>query len=478
MSSYGLTSVGLIRPTYQDVFNALVSDIQAAPNVGNIRQDSGSIFGQLLAIISKKTIDLWEVLDAIYQSRSITAEGTALDDIVAWSGISRIPASKAEGHVVMFGTNGITISTGMTVRNYITGDQFVLNSSSPLTISNTNMAVADIEITGMPTSGTVYTITIDGIFTYTSLITDTIITVATELVDLINASSVFSYAIDNGDGTFRVISNDLTNGGELAVYVTGSYISLTQFGTAMPFIAQEYGANISGAVGSINIIITPVTGLSSVENVTFITPGIDTENDADLRSRFLLVRSSLGRSTLNAIYNAIVQGVPDLVSASVYEDLTAHSIECVVQLPTSQYATLAQVIFDNKAAGILTTGTSYEYVTDSQGNIHTIYFTIPTVKYIHVQVTLTKSSEIAFPVNGNSIIANAILTEGTSLKVGNDVIYQSFYKAVYSVSGVTAATISIASTSTPTGTPSYSSANIAMSIRELADFDLSRIHIS
>lgn len=478
MSSYGLTSVGLIRPTYQDVFNALVSDIQAAPNVGSIRQDAGSIFGQLLAIISKKTIDLWEVLDTVYQSRSITAEGIALDDIVTWSGISRIPASKAEGHVVMFGTNSTSISTGMTVRNYITGDQFVLNSSSPIAISNTNMAVADIEITGMPAVSTVYTINIDGSYVYTSLVSDTIITVATAIVALINASSVYSYAIDNGDGTFRVISNDLTNGGELAISVSGSYISMTQFGTAMPFIAEEYGADVSGAIGSINLIITPVAGLSSVENVTFITPGVDVETDADLRSRFLLVRSALGRSTINAIYNAIIQGVTDLVSASVYEDLTTHSIECVVQLPTSQYATLAQVIFDNKAAGILTTGTSSETVIDSQGNSHTIYFTIPTVKYIHVQVVLTKSSEVAFPVNGNSIIANAILTDGSALKVGNDVIYQSFYKSVYSVSGVIAATISIASTSTPTGTPSYSSANIAMSIRELADFDLSRIHVS
>ena len=62
--------------------------------------------------------------------------------------------------------------------------------------------------------------------------------------------------------------------------------------------------------------------------------------------------------------------------------------------------------------------------------------------------------------------------------IGDIIVTQKFNTPVYSISGIGSVTITIAATGTPGGTPSYSAANINLSIREKPNFDLSRMTVT
>jgi hypothetical protein len=191
------------------------------------------------------------------------------------------------------------------------------------------------------------------------------------------------------------------------------------------------------------------------------------------------VRSGVSRSTWASMYNAILQTVTGVSNISVQEDLATASFEVIVECPPTQEQVLAETIFANKPAGIATTGTSNKSVADSEGNIHTIYYSKPTYKYVHVKIQLAYSTEISFPVNGKSTIAAAVLAFGSLLKIGNDIINQSFFKPVFETLGITSATINIAVTTNPGDDPTslYTTANIPLSLREKPIFDASRIYV-
>lgn len=476
--AYGLQSIGFVKPSYQEIFDSLVADIQAVPQIGNIRKDSASVFGQLIAIMSKKILDLWEAADIIYQSKSIAAEGTSLDDIVQWSGLVRIPASKSQGYLIAYGTDATEIAVGFTVRNANTNEQYVLDSLTSVFILASAMADCEVSV-DTATDAYDYKLNIQGEeITYSSgTLSNGIIEVAAGLVTAINVNSSYAYAIDNLDGTFKVRALSLSDGG-LTIAVIGLYQSLGEFGTAIPIVASNYG-KVLGLQNEINQVITPVSGLSSVNNITDISVGTDAETDSELRTRFMTARSGVSRSTWASMYNAILQTVTGASNLSLQEDLPSASFEVIVECPATEEQLLAETIFSNKPAGIGTTGTSSKNVADSEGNTHVINYSKPTYEYVHVKIELTYSTEISFPVNGKSTIAAAVLAYGATLKIGNDLINQAFFKPVFETLGITSATINVAITAAPGDDPTslYTTANIPLSIRQKPVFDLSRIHV-
>lgn len=152
-----------------------------------------------------------------------------------------------------------------------------------------------------------------------------------------------------------------------------------------------------------------------------------------------------------------------------------HSFECVVVGGTDQ--DIGDKIWAIKAAGIRTWGTTSVEVTDSQEDIQVMNFSRPENKYAWVRVTYKKNSEEIFPINGGQLLEDGILELGQESNVGEDVIIIKFYTPVNDVSGISDATIEVAITDTPGGTPTYGIVNIPIGQVELAIFDSSRITI-
>jgi len=484
--AFGITNTGFNLKRFEDIRPEIIASLEE--KFGVIRSDSQSKFGMFADMLSSKFADLWAVAQDVYNSRSITAEGTALDDIVYWTGITRIARSKSGLYVVMYGDIGTSVIPGTIIRCKETGNQFVLDSSENVAISNNSLG--DCQISIDYTDDTLYSLSLDKTISYTSLVGGAAQNVVDSLISAINnptTGSTVATAIDNGDGTFSVRSKDFTNSSINITLITGN-LSFEKFGTAMPFIAQEYGP-VAAPVGDASQIVTPITGLDECYNFEAATLGRNEETDAELRTRFLQTRSALGYATVDGIANRIKQEVSGVIDAMVYENptdttdsdgLPPHSVLVVVDCPSTVEQAVAEKIWQVKAGGILTHGDLSKTVTDSQGNLHTVKYSKVSTVYAHVSVTVIPSSEIAFSSNGLAQIQNAILEFGRSLKMGNDLIYQSFYRPIFQVSGIESVMLYVAVTNTPDGIPFYPSAatNITVGRTTRVDFDLSRIHIS
>jgi uncharacterized phage protein gp47/JayE len=144
-------------------------------------------------------------------------------------------------------------------------------------------------------------------------------------------------------------------------------------------------------------------------------------------------------NTYEAIYAAIlkIDGVEQVI---IYENETdttngigvpAHSFYPIVLGGST--IDIAQAIWDNKPAGILSYGTVTESVVDSQGVSHDVSFDRPTDLPIYIEVDVTTDAD--YPVNGDDQIKQAIKDYIDGLRIGDDVIYSRLYTPINTVAG-------------------------------------------
>lgn len=387
--TFGLENTGFNVKRFDDIKTELIEDLKNA--FGNIRTDEISKFGLFINIMSKKFADIWEVLQAIYESFGIDAEGSALDDRVMWAGVTRLPVDKSRVDVTFIGTLGTVIPVGTLIKSTSTNIQFILDSTEDMSITDAS-------------------------------------------------------------------------------------------GTIIPFIALNYG-NFTAPENSV-VLITPITGVSSIANESPAVPGRYTETDDALRIRFIQARAATGYCRFDAIKTRIEQELSGINSIAIFQNTSGaidssgrppHSFEIVVDCVSSLHTAVAQKIWDVKPIGIETYGNTSAVATDSLGGSHTIYFSKVSPLYAWIKVSLVYSSEISFPVNGVEQIIKNIIEFSKSLQVGSDFIIQSFYNPIYSVKGITEAVIEIATTFTAEGTPEYVKINIAINSYNKLIFDSSRI---
>lgn len=189
--------------------------------------------------------------------------------------------------------------------------------------------------------------------------------------------------------------------------------------------AKEVGA-IQAVIGSVTKIITPTAGWQSVTNLTAASPGQPVESDAELRAR-QIISPALNSNTVLSGLAAAIKALPGVVYGTIYENdtgttdtngLPAHSIAAVVQGGVA--ADIAQTLYNRKAPGVATHGTTTAVVTDVSGADRDIKFFIPTEKPTKVEVSL-------YPGGGyTTVIADAIkaaiVNHINALSIGEDVI--------------------------------------------------------
>lgn len=108
-----IDSSGYHYPTYNDILEALVNDMQTIYGsgiyLGNDSQDY-----QMLSKIAEKIYDTFQTNEIVYHSRSpVTAMGTGLDYVVAINGIERKQGTRSTVVVTISGTAGTAIKSGV-----------------------------------------------------------------------------------------------------------------------------------------------------------------------------------------------------------------------------------------------------------------------------------------------------------------------------------------------------------------------------
>jgi uncharacterized phage protein gp47/JayE len=249
--------------------------------------------------------------------------------------------------------------------------------------------------------------------------------------------------------------------------------------------------------GTLSVIATPVAGLSLVTNPLDAAPGTNAETDAAFRLRRTALLNAAGKSPVASIRAALLVASLGATSAFVYENSSdvvdgvgrpPHSIECVVQGATD--AAVALAIWQNKAAGIATYGTSTQNITDvTTGTVYPINFTRPATLSIYVSVQLTRKAtygggsqalgdaavQAAIIAWANGLVPEPTGAVGAAVSIGQTIYSSPLAAAILDqvpgVADVTAVFIGT-SASPSTSTP------ITATYAQLPVFDTSRIAVT
>jgi hypothetical protein len=316
MTTYGLTPNGLVIMRQSDIISQQQAQIQAAFGQ-NINFAAQALFGQLSGISSERLALLWEQLEAVYTSQYPSgAEGTSVDNILALSGLRRLPAAPTKtaptntngvNGLVLYGTPGtvvpvnsiismqgnssiqFTLDSAVTILAAVNAVQIILLTASPTsgnftfqildasgniltspslpwnTPTNTTQVAWNIP----PASGNFKLTLTNALGTYTTPSRPYSVSAATLQADIRALNALFGAVTVTGGTTATVLTTtgNVSNGstGLTALASTaGLFPGMAISGANIP--ANTYIASISGAS---LVMSAPATGTASGETVTF-----------------------------------------------------------------------------------------------------------------------------------------------------------------------------------------------------------------
>ena len=286
-----------------------------------------------------------------------------------------------------------------------------------------------------------------------------------------------------GLGTVEAIIAQLINvpGVQASSVEVIENITLTEF----PLVITFSGPVVAGQ--TINAVYNGVSTITQAFSIDMATTMLGLKNQfLGLSQVATAVVSGVGSTILTLTMNPLssleidvggvtVTGLGTLPTVITTGGQPPKSFQAVV-VGGSDIA-VATAIWLSKPAGISTFGNSSFIITDSQGNPQTIFFSRPTPIYIWINAVLTLYTPETFPPDGIDLVQQALLNYINSLIVGQTVLIQRVLAEVFIVPGIASAVITLASTLSPTGTPSFGSSDIAIGNTQIASSSLQLINV-
>jgi uncharacterized phage protein gp47/JayE len=477
----GLTDAGFVikrlaeiladdRALAVQLFQDLVSPGQ------NVDTSDSSALGRLISLAAPSEADLWEAAQEVYAAFDPnSATGIALDNLVAYAGITRKEQTFTTSSILVAGDTNTLIPVGQTVSSSTTGEQFT--TVGAISLSPSNASGITVSVVTLQDS-TAYTITYANTTT-SNTITFTSDASATVAEILAGLQSVIAGAhptlTSSVVGTTLVIDrNDIF---QTVNFTTSVNLGINKVRTVGEVVAVESGI-IEQPANTIDTILTPMLGWDSVNNPVAATPGEDRETDEQLRLRFRNGKFDRATNTLDAIYSALIN-LDNVSEVTIYENDTsvvdgngvpAHSFLPIVSGGLS--TDIANAIWDNKPIGILSYGNTTVSISDVQGFPHDISFSRPGPVVIYISMNIT--TDVNFPPNGNDAIKSALIEYFTAnFGTGDDVIYSRLYTPINSIPGHEVVSLTIGTSPAPVGT-----SNIVIAFDEIASLNTTNIIIT
>jgi len=449
----GMTDTGFEIKRLPEILQDFQDNITAV--LGELNFNPDSVIGQMLGALAKSPAELWERMQEVYFAPYIdSAEGLQLDQVVALRGIVRLATQPSTILAALWGTPGTTIPAGSQASISDSGEIFSLQadaiiggavSAVPVTSAGAIITVAN----NVPSD--TYSIAIGGtIYSYINAGGggDPVATIAAGLAADIDAGEGNITGTSDG-ATITLLTTDGETSFELTIWQPGApplHFTADSYSIFGTFHADVFGATLV-PVESFTVIETPISGWTSVINYIEGVTGRETETDAAVRIRYD-DSIAIGLATFEGIRASLLQNVANVTAVNIDENRTdavvggvsPHAIVCIVSGGSDQ--DIADELWAVKPAGIAVEGTESAVVVDSQGQNQTMYFSRPTPVSFRLDVYITAyNTEQTFPTDGFAAIQTAILSDIAALTVGEDVIPQSFFGAIYSVQGIEAVTL-------------------------------------
>lgn len=190
--------------------------------------------------------------------------------------------------------------------------------------------------------------------------------------------------------------------------------------------ADESG-EITATAGTVTTIFTPVSGWTSVTNVSAAVAGVAEETDAELRARQAISTAIPALSVLESIAGSLLD-IDGVSLVEYYENKTniadgngvpAHSVAFMVEGGDAN--TIAKTINEKMTPGTGYFGTTTVTVYDDNGLPTDVEFTRPTHVVIDVEVSLT--ALLGYTSAIGDLIKPAIVEYINSLGIGQDVLW-------------------------------------------------------
>ena len=442
----------------------------------NVDVSDSSALGRLISLAAPSEADLWEAAQEVYAAFDPnSATGIALDNLVAYAGITRKEQTFTTSSILVAGDTNTLIPVGQTVSSSTTGEQFT--TVGAISLSPSNASGITVSVVTLQDS-TAYTITYANTTT-SNTITYTSDASATAAEILVGLQSVIAGAhptlTSSVVGTTLVIDrNDIF---QTVNFTTSVNLGISKVRTVGEVVAVESGI-IEQPANTIDTILTPMLGWDSVNNPVAATPGEDRETDEELRLRFRNGKFDRATNTLDAIYSALIN-TDGVTEVTIYENDTsvvdgngvpAHSFLPIVSGGLS--TDIANAIWDNKPIGILSYGNTTVSISDVQGFPHDISFSRPDPVVIYISMNIT--TDVNFPPNGNDAIKSALIEYFTAnFGTGDDVIYSRLYTPINSIVGHEVVSLTIGTSPAPVGT-----SNIVIAFDEIASLNTTNIVIT
>jgi uncharacterized phage protein gp47/JayE len=485
-----LTLQGYQLTKLEDIKAGVESDLKSALGPG-INLIPTQLLGQVVGIVSERMALIHELGQDVYNSQyPSTANGISLDNVVAITGIKRLPGIPSTVTVIASGVLGTVIPQGSQAS--VEGNPDALFETTNIHEIGAGVdEVQEITFDAVPDAGA-FTLIFDGEETASIPFGAVALDVETALNNLSGLSTVsvsgdftngFEITFTGADGeqpqpAITEGANTLMDGINPVVISFAETTPGVFPNVEMDMVATEIGPTQAFA-GTLTVIETPIAGWESVTNPLDAVLGRDIETDAELRIRRTLSLANPGTATVEAIRSRILQ-IADVKAAVVYENITMEtdmsgrppkSFEAVVLGATDQE--IADLIWAVKPAGIESYGSELVVIVDSQGFVHNIEFSRPVEKIINLELTVT--TDVNFPVNGDlAIVENLLDYAQKNLSIGDDVIRVQLFCPVTDVEGVVDVTILMSVDPDPVADVG----SIAIAEDEIAIFDSGHITVN
>jgi uncharacterized phage protein gp47/JayE len=460
----GLSRQGLEIKTLDDVLTdykttaaSIFSDLVPAGDVVDVT-DNGAL-GRMIGVIAPAEASLWEALQQVFDSfNPTTAIGVALDNIIALSGITRLPAQATRAQVILEGSLNTIVSSPQG-KAYSSSTQRVFSILNPVTLnllsasgigvyptivadstvyrfsySTDGVNFLDAEYTS-PASGTTAQVILDG--------------VQQKVEDLFSAT----FTTYQSDGRLYITRTDPFQVADFDVSVSLQVQKVRKLGIVIDDVVGPFPQEAL----AIDTISVPIAGWDTVINPVAATTGRLTETDEELRERFRNSKFFQSQNIVEGILDALrnVAGVTDVV---VYENDTdavdtlgvpGHSFLPIVLggLPSD----IGQSIWDNKPTGIPSVGNTTVQIADSQGFLHNISYRQPDEVPIYITMEIEDLGGMPGDA-GAQIKQNLVNYSDATLFIGTDVVYSRLYTPINSVGGFAVNSLFIGTAPSPTGT--------------------------
>lgn len=265
---------------------------------------------------------------------------------------------------------------------------------------------------------------------------------------LLPAQKAAGYLLIKGRAGTLVPTGFLASTIEGMQYVVAADVTLDEQGAALaPVKAFSAGEQGNTAENTVTQIVNPDGSIDSVNNPKPIDGGRGRETDEQFRDRYRKSVDFAGGVNSDAITGALLQGVPSIYSALVFENdtdiadalgLPPHSMEAIVYGGLD--SDIAQAIFRRKSAGIQTVGNVTVPVITASGQTVNVSFSRPGPVQIRIRISNLDTSK-GFPQDGLSQIRQALIAYiGGDVKgglpIGTDVMYYRLPAALFAVVGV------------------------------------------